>query len=564
MAPALARQGPGPPVGLLVPPPRVPHAWFNRMPRPIIFWLSMPAATALAVWSAWGASFPLGVPGQWEWPRLPAESPFWLRLVVPLLAAAGYLGFVLAAAARAERARPVERCAWLWGLVLAGFGWLSCIQEAAPTGYQLSKAGWVLYFPKSSGYFTEARRHAPDMAGWLAGYEALLSRGDVLHLGTHPPGLILFMWSALELCERSPGLVAALAALETDSARDTFNTLAHLSRQPDFAGGQVQPLSRADRAALWLALLAAQASAALTVLPLYGLARRGAGPRAALIAASFWPCVPAVAIFLPKADAAFPFLACGCLFVWLRALDRGSIGLGILAGCALFCGLFLSLAFLVVAIMGAAFWALRLSAARAHAGRSAAAGGGHAPARRLLAPGAAVLATMVALTVAASAIMQFNLPRAWQLNLVNHAGFYLQYERTWWKWLLVNPLETWAFAGAPLGCAGIWSAAAHLRRWPQLPQPAWACGGTWLALYLSGKTMGEAARLWLFLMPLLCWLAAPLFAGGPNAMHQPSLAEVQSPGQFPGLARTREWAPCLALQLLAAMLLVPRIGGFHY
>src|SRR5207253_327112 len=94
----------------------------------------------------------------------------------------------------------------------------------------------------------------------------------------------------------------------------------------------------------------------------------------------------------------------------------------------------------------------------------------------------------------------------------NHAGFYSHFPRTHWKWLLVNPVELTVAAGVPLTVLAIWSIVGQWRR-ADVRQTGhiWA----WLValglLWLSGKNMGEAARLWIFLMPFLVWSAGPLF-----------------------------------------------------
>ena len=45
---------------------------------------------------------------------------------------------------------------------------------------------------------------------------------------------------------------------------------------------------------------------------------------------------------------------------------------------------------------------------------------------------------------------QINLLNVWRWNFSNHAGFYEQFSRTYWKWLLINPLEFAVAAGLPL------------------------------------------------------------------------------------------------------------------
>ena len=43
-----------------------------------------------------------------------------------------------------------------------------------------------------------------------------------------------------------------------------------------------------------------------------------------------------------------------------------------------------------------------------------------------------------------------NLLNVWAWNYRNHAGFYGQFPRTYWRWLLVNPLELALALGVPI------------------------------------------------------------------------------------------------------------------
>ncbi len=84
--------------------------------------------------------------------------------------------------------------------------------------------------------------------------------------------------------------------------------------------------------------------------------------------------------------------------------------------------------------------------------------------------------------------------------------------------------------------------------------PAIAFGCTWGLLWLSGKNMGEAARLWIFLTPCLIWLAAPMFeaSAGLNGNAGPSGFSL------------RTSCLVLALQLIASAAIVTRIAGFEF
>ena len=155
-----------------------------------------------------------------------------------------------------------------------------------------------------------------------------------------------------------------------------------------------------------------------------------------------------------------------------------------------------------------------------------------------------------------------NLLSVWRHNYVNHAGFYAQYPRTWGLWLLVNPVELMFAIGAPLLVLAVLAAWHILRDWqmsvsakPQGRLLALAAGvGVWGLLWISGKNSGEAARLWLLLMPGIVWLAA---AGTGQAI----VSKSGTLGEQPPLRTRIIW---LLLQLGIGLLTVHRVGGFHF
>ncbi|MCY2967715.1 MAG: hypothetical protein NT069_29480 [Planctomycetota bacterium] len=402
------------------------------------------------------------------------------------------------------------RCCWLLALAAAGFGWLWIAQQAAPNGHDLAKSGWVLYYPKSSGYFTEARRHHEAFPQFLGNYEQTVAAGDVLHQGTHPPGLIIAFELLLRVVENSPTLRTALAASEPEVVRTSFRELQLLSTRGDRGALAGEPLSVVDRGTLWLAFLLVHAAAALAVFPIYGLLRRSVSPAAAWLAVAFWPTVPALALFIPKSDALFPLLSCLVLYLWLGAVDRRGIAAafwGLLAGLVFWGGLMLSLAPLVVG-----FWAVVATIQTRYQANAPATGwnGFRADMIRLLPAVAGLSLGIVVPTIWFSRATACDLLAVWLGNYHNHAGFYLQYPRTWWKWMLVNPLELTVAAGLPLACVAFAVVIRQVRD-RSYSTVVVSFGVTWGVLLLSGKNMGEAARLWLFLIPGLCWIAGEWF-----------------------------------------------------
>src|SRR5580692_5534524 len=128
--------------------------------------------------------------------------------------------------------------------------------------------------------------------------------------------------------------------------------------------------------------------------------------------------------------------------------------------------------------------------------------------------------------VALAVFFKLNLLRVWSWNYHNHAGFYQQNVRTYWLWLIANPIE-FAFAlGAPLALASILGIYFQLRSgWRRRAAgPAWCLTAVWLLLWLSGKNMGEAARLWLIIMPWPVWLASGYVAAFCETPQSPASA----------------------------------------
>ena len=479
--------------------------------------------------------FPLGIPGEWTWERYP-DAPTLGSWVAPVLAGLVVVAVMLAGARRIPRAGRVAIAGWLTALVAAAFAWLWVVQEEVPSPvHGLAKAAWVLYYPGPSGYFTEARRTASERFVTLQNYTSTLKKGDVLHQGTHPPGLIVAYWGLMDVSRLGP--VAAIAdRTQPESVRRGFDEILIEQRKRH----SPTPLTQHDRRVLWLAMLLVQLTAAMTVAPLYALVRLDHDAETSWWTASPWAGVPAVAIFLPKSDVLLAFVGLLALLCWALAVRSatwpGRILAAASAGIAFWLGLCISLAMLPVGFAAAvlAGWDVWTASAdrRQRLGHIAI----------LAATTLAVLCIAVAIAWLATGL---NLFEVWAWNYRNHAAFYAQFPRTWSKWLLVNPVELAVAAGLPLAALvvlgwlsrgtandfGFWildfgfSRRESLDQVQELPTDLnpkskienpkspplalpLALMVTWLVLWLSGKNSGEAARLWIFLMPWLCVLCA--------------------------------------------------------
>jgi methylthioxylose transferase len=449
--------------------------------------LTIQALLVLSVTVAVGSKLlPVGVPGEWEWNRLADWATLsWDGLTIAGLAVAIYAGF----AALGLRLLAASRSRLFEGACVAGLLFASlCIQVivpmGAPAGYDLTKWASVNYLPGSAGYFQIARQQAAgDPWKFLADYPDWIRSQDVFHIGTHPPGLIAAQCLLLRTMDQNPRLTGALLDHMPPSVDAGFRV---------FVDPDPKPLSRAERATLYATALLTLLACAGTVVPLYLLARAALPASAAWAAAVLWPLAPCANLFQPVADTAYPLLSTSALALaaWAARSPqkpgrRGPISalLAAASGIVMAFGMSFSLAFLPVGLIvlftligdTAAFWRSR--------------------AILLLATGAGFL-TLLSVGWAVTAANPFVIA-SW--NLRHHAQFYVEYPRSYLLWVWVNPLETAIALGLP---AVSWCVAAFLA--PRtVPVPAWSTLLVLVVINLTGRNMGEVARLWMLFMPPL-------------------------------------------------------------
>lgn len=524
---------------------------------------------------------PLGVPGEWQWTRhaLPASIlEAFDRAIRPLVGAA--VLFLVAAVGprilRPHRSRFcfVRTAMALLLLCLATAFWQQSVQQAAPTPHRELKPWWIVYDRYASGYFFEAVFQIESADRLLSGYEARMREGDVLHVGTHPPGLFLMSIAALRATEQWPGLTSMLEAMRSRDTEQSF-------RQLEAAAALAAPLTRQQLAALQLVSLCSLLAMSLTVIPVFALtctlsyppadsltdrvteslpAECAAISRASMagwMAACLYATIPTLAVFYPKSDVLYPLTTVTCQYFVIRSVQssdwRQRLALAALGAGTFFAGVLMSLAHLP----GLATILLFMGLHCGKRGRNSWLAGA-----QVVAAGAVVFLILV---LAWSWLTDCRLLEVWQLNLRNHEGFYDRYPRTWWKWLLVNPLELALAVGGPMFVVTLcrcWQSCRRVAlafRSPHASAPADAAAFTvasmltWGILWLSGKNMGEAARLWCFLTPWLAMTAAMWLAEQPP--------EYSTDDELTGREK-RIWQLLLGLQLLTGIVTVGRVNGF--
>lgn len=452
---------------------------------------------------------PLGVPGEWEWTRVRgAPSIVWTLWTVAVVA--GYsvyaaLGF---RSLGVPSAVGLRETVWLSGLTAFAALVQFVIPMAAADEYDLTKWAYVQYFQGSTGYYQVARDQAMgDPWKFLADYPDWIKDQDSLHIGTHPPGLIALQCVLIGTMERHPGAAGFLASVMPPSIHEGFRQLAAMNSRT---------IPRADRAAIFLASLLTMLACAATVAPLYILAREGLAPQVAWAAAAVWPLGTAVNLFQPDADAAYPFLSALALALaaWsarLRGASGGpalaSVCMAIAAGAVLAFGMAFTLAFLPIGLIVAL---VVLSTRLLSWWRKV-------QVILWIGVGFLGLSAIGWLVTGADPLV------VWVWNLRHHARFYDEYPRSYLPWLIVNPIELAVAIGLP---AVVWGLVGFVGDRRYVPRAAWCALGVLVVVNLTGRNMGEVARLWmLFIPPLLLAAGVGLtrLGGGPKTLFATAL-----------------------------------------
>ncbi len=417
-------------------------------------------------------TFPLGVDGEWEWLRLPqtAElSP--IRLLIASAVLLIYGIFVCAGSAQlsdqgTSRLREVR---WVVCLFLIAPVVQVGLMYGAPFGYGIAK--WVaLSMPGASGYQTVARMEIDDLRAFLKDYPDWIQQQDALHIGTHPPGLFVLNQVALRITDQAQGATRFIDQ--------------HLPAELETAFREFG-VPRSDRIAQVFVGLATLLASAWTAIPIYLILRRLKwSPAIAWSSAALWPVLPASIMFQPTADTAFPILSALAICLVIKPDTWSVFAAGIILGV----GMWFSLVFLAVGLVVglATLWDQERSIWNR--------------ARNFLLIGFGFLG----LTIANWILTDANPFEIWWANQSNHARFYEEFPRSYFKWMLTNPIELIVAIGLP---TALWIMVLLVSR--RSLRITWVTLGVLLLLTLTGRSLSEIARLWLPFYPLLVIAIGP-------------------------------------------------------
>jgi hypothetical protein len=449
--------------------------------RRAIFPLLLVAATLVLIVLIWMQVPSANGPAEWRWPYRP-----------PGLAA---LGLVLAAALVipivywASQERHVD---WRWALpllLILGWALLLNLAQAQPGGFR--RLFDALASRHTFGYVFDAGL-APDTRSLLADWPAV-SAGLNQHSRTHPPGPLLAVRALDLLGRRLPsdpegqrGLISyAAASLEREVARVALR-------------GRQAPQNLPAPGTLVLLALLLPLLSTLAAWPIHRLAvALGLEPETALLAAALWLTVPARALFTPSLDQALPLLLVTA--AWLAV--AGGRWRALLAGGVLALSVFLSYGYLAAAPL-VGLLALTAKTAPGEDGRIS-------WTRELSWTRGVLLAAGFLLPWAALALLTGYDPWAsFRVAMDQHRAIAVA-PRSYATWLVWNPYDFLLLLGPAVLVPAAASLIGRAAGWrPSFRVLTWSWWALLLGLIVSGTARGEVGRIWLFLMPFACVLAA--------------------------------------------------------
>lgn len=353
----------------------------------------------------------------------------------------------------------------------------------------------VIVCDGSNSYFVTAQE-TPDVLALARDYPARMP-GLRLHCQTQSPGATL-LHAALRrvFLNCGPALALAESLLAVSPGIEALPLAGALNDEWNLH------LTAEDISAALLVGLFFGLAGALGALPVYALARRVAGIRAALVVTALYAMTPSLIWFSPAVDQLYPTLACCIALLIHTARRRGRAWQLALAGLLAGAGMFVNMGFTLMVIIGGLMVACR-GLLQARAGRPWLG----STALRVAAYGAAVLAVLAfvrwGLGIDLGAILRVSTKiRMWQYTDL--------FVRPWLTWVALNPVEY----AIGLGLSSLAVVGAALVLWRHLTPGAQVVLGTTIlalvALDISGGMRAEGSRLLLFTMPLLVIGAGPV------------------------------------------------------
>ncbi|NOX97315.1 MAG: glycosyltransferase family 39 protein [Nitrospirae bacterium] len=426
---------------------------------------------------------PLGIEGEWTWSyqSFLSNSKILFSLAVFFILIFWVKRFLdKMSNERLDRKRELK-----FMVIVSLFTFFITLSLFSQNRFGLLELALIINHPGATGYLSVANKIG-NINYFLHNYLNFMPYLGV-HAETHPPGIIFLFWLVLKM-------VAQLSFLKiwlVNSYLFWGYNLNDLVSGP----GSLTFLTSGFLIGLLLPLIGS-----LTVFPLYYLGKELYNQRVAVYACLLYILIPSLIMFTPTVDQTYPFLATFVIWLFYRGLKRGQAASFFISGILLSFGIVLSFTFLAL------FAPLVILSIYSY--------GRFFPSKKNLF-WRGIIAFLVSFAVPFGFIFlvfHLNIVTIFLKAMSINKESYGLGTRTYSKWVSYNLYDFFSFAGLPISLLMFKRVISHFKeicqkRFPWDPLLV-AFLVTLLFLNFSGINLGEVARLWIFLIPLLALVSA--------------------------------------------------------
>ena len=449
----------------------------------------------------------LGVAGEWVWKYAPVGSytTIWFPCLVFLL----FLYFL-------RKCLAWQRESLILGMLIV-FALLFQLSIGSVGRLGLQEYIFVTMSPVMSGFFDESLK-INNLGEFLRNYSVLMADFN-FHARGYPPGPIIHFWSINKLFESFPGLANGLLNIVKGTLIDPGTAFMEWERA--FQTTVPVPLKASVLVSSWMITFIGS----LTIVPLYYLAKKLSNDKqTALYAASLYLLVPSIIMFAPGFDIVFPIFAVTALYLFYLGLvnqrSRYIWASGLVTGI----GLFFTLAILVIPVLMCLIALSFFLRQRLSSGFSR-----EALITSLQSTGVCILKLcggVLIMIIIYRLCLQLNL-----FYIINECRnsvvlFYSTRIRSYYKWIGYNLIDFFLFTGIAVSIFFITKICSEIKK-VIINKTFSLIDTVWLSFILillllnfSGRILGETARVWIFLAPIVIMVCADKLKGTEHRQTQ--------------------------------------------
>jgi len=437
--------------------------------------------------------FPLGIKSEWAWKYSSTKNfdGIWFPLLLSCIFF--LLCYKLIAYKKLAGLKPSVEFSSILGICFLSYIFNMAICNLSPAGFY--NLILTIISPWATSYFNVAVE-IRDISYWLSNFHDFIEYTP-LHARVHPPGNILFFWWIIHIFNSLPCLTDSLLNMVKST---TLNPLPVFSI---IGNTFYHSFSNAEKAASVFMSLFLPFLKCIAIIPMYYLGKLIYDKKTSLIAVCFYAVIPALNLFTPGMDQVYTLISVLSFFLFCISLKNNKLWSSCLSGIVLSTGIMLSFCFLVILGMIICYGLIWLYMNKS----------------------AWLYTTKVFLVlIAGFLIFPLLFYFSYDFNIIK---FFLSINvfsenarldivggevahRTYWKWLLYNPIDFFMFIGIPismLSFKGIYNAIKS-RKTKGIDAFPVSFFIILLLLLVSGINRSEVARLWMFLMPFPVLIAA--------------------------------------------------------